>query len=622
MARLSYLLRRGASYYARVRVPLDLVDTIGRKELVKALGTKDELDAKRLMWSVVESWNRQFDDMRARRILTADDKADATWQHYTATLERDEQTRQAAPTQVQIDAATEAAVERVQREKIDVRDPLAALDASLDIMVLKGGREFDANARRVKLDTMRKHLAEGETALIAHEVDAYIDQNKLLIDPLSPDRGDIARRMMRAEVEALARTLERDKGDYTGRPYDPIVKPATGTSREQAKPGETIMELFVNYERENPKSITADTLKQARRDIGTFVDYVGSTCPVHRIDKKAVREWKALLMRYPVKATETKDFAGMKIAQIVRHNEKVGKPLLTPRTVNRYLASLGAFCNWLVNHGYLDQNPTAGMALAKEKKISTVPFTADQMNALFKSPLFTGCQSADEWRNIAKPGNITIRDHRFWVPLVMLYSGARPAEIAQLAVADVRKEHGHWIMHITTEGEGDKSVKTRGSMRVLPVHPELIRLGFIKYRDGMENAGQQRLFPEAKRNSRGQMIAEFSREFGRYLTRIGMKEGRGLSLYSFRHGATDALRRAGYLDDQFGFILGHTSGSTTGRYGIMPQGMLEQRVELINAIVYAGLEIDHLYERTRSIDEGIITVANSPSVDARGPQAL
>lgn len=33
--------------------------------------------------------------------------------------------------------------------------------------------------------------------------------------------------MMRAEIEALHRTLERDRGNYTGQPTDPLVKPAT-----------------------------------------------------------------------------------------------------------------------------------------------------------------------------------------------------------------------------------------------------------------------------------------------------------------------------------------------------------------------------------------------------------
>lgn len=594
MARLSYIIRRGASYYARVRVPLDLVETLGRQELVKALGTKDEHEAKRRMWPVVDAWFREFDDLRARLILTENDKAEATWQHYTATLDRDEQARQAAPGEAQIKAATEAAVERVQREGIDVRDPLATLDAGLEAMALKKRLDVEAMHRRAKLNDMRQHLASGETALITHEVEAFIEQNRLLIDPLSPDRGDLARRMMRAEVEALEGTLKRDKGDYSHTPTDSIVKPATGGSRERAKPGETVMELFEQYAAENPKGIAVDTIAQARRDVGSFSDYIGPHCPVNRIDKKAVREWKALLMKYPVKATETREFAGMSLTQIVRHNEKVGKPIISHRTVNRYLSGLSAFCSWLVNHGYLNQHPAEGMFLKKPKERTTLPFTVDQLNTLFKTPLFVGCRSADEWRNVAKPGNSRIRDHRYWVPLIMLFSGARPAEIAQLDVADVKQEHGHWIMHITTEGEGDKSVKTAGSMRVVPVHPELIKLGFISYRNGMERTGNSRLFPEAKRNSRGQMIAEFSREFGRYLTRINLKNGRGLSLYSFRHGAADAFRRAGHLDEQFGYILGHTSGSMTGRYGNLPQGMLQQRVELVNSIAYPGLQLKHL----------------------------
>ena len=92
-----------------------------------------------------------------------------------------------------------------------------------------------------------------------------------------------------------------------------------------------------------------------------------------------------MLLKLPVKATETKAFAGLTLAQIVRKNEEVGKPVVQPRTVNRYLSSLGAFCGWLVAHGYIDANPCNDMLLAKEKKVSTLPFTTDQLNALFRS---------------------------------------------------------------------------------------------------------------------------------------------------------------------------------------------------------------------------------------------
>ncbi|WP_152046742.1 site-specific integrase [Aureimonas psammosilenae] len=592
MARLTYLERRGAVYYARIDVPVDLVAHYGTTTKKKSLRTKEEAVAKVRLWPVVEAWRLEFEDVLSRRAITDDDKADAVWRHYIGALERDEERRKRLPGQAEIDAASLEMFARVRETKLDIKDPLAILDATLEVKALEQARELDARARKAKLDDLCKHLVKGETALIAHEVDAYAEANKLIVERGSDEWNDLARKMMRADIETLERTMERDRGDYSGSPKDPIVRPAAGGHREQAKAGETIMELFEIYASENPKGISADTLNQARRDVGTFVETVGRTCPVHRIDKRAVRDWKALLVRYPVKATETKAFAGMTMAQAVRENEKIGKPVLTPRTVNRYLAGLGAFSAWLVNHGYLNANPVEGMSLAKKKERSTSPFTTDQLNTLFDSPLFTGAQSATEWRLIARAGKVLIRDHRYWVPLVMLYSGARPAEIAQLAVSDVREEHGVWIMHITTEGEGDKQVKTAGSMRVVPIHSELIRLGFLKHHKEMKATGQARLFPEAKRNNRGQMIAEFSREFGRYLERIGLKEGRGVSLYSFRHGAVDALRRAGYLDEQFGFLLGHTKGTMTGRYGHLPQGMLRQRVELVEAIGYTGFHID------------------------------
>lgn len=187
-----------------------------------------------------------------------------------------------------------------------------------------------------------------------------------------------------------------------------------------------------------------------------------------------------------------------------------------------------------------------------------------------------------------------IRDHRYWVPLIMLFSGARPGEIGQLAIDDLREEHGQWIMHITDDGDGEKSVKNDNSRRILPVHEELLGLGLIDRHSRLKQAGQTRLFPEAKRNSRGQMMADFSRMFSRYLSGLGIKNGRGYSQYSFRHGAADALRRAGYLDHEFKFLMGHGDTSMTGRYGMIPQGLLEKRVELINAIAYPGLDIEHL----------------------------
>jgi integrase len=213
----------------------------------------------------------------------------------------------------------------------------------------------------------------------------------------------------------------------------------------------------------------------------------------------------------------------------------------------------------------------------------TQVFTPDQLKVLFASPLFTSCASDTLWH---KPGAHLIRDHRYWLPHVMMWSGARPGEIAQLLVTDVKELHGHWVMHITEEGGGDKRVKTRGSQRVVPIHSRLIELGFLDHWRNAMAAGQARLFPEAVRSSTGQMAHLFETKFGKYLTKLGLKEGRGLSLYSFRHGFADAMRRAGYMDEEFGFLMGHSKTTTTGIYGQLPEGMLEKRVRMIEAVSY------------------------------------
>jgi integrase len=597
MAQVSHLFRRGSAWSARIRVPLDLVETAGKKELVKALGTSDHAEAKRRLYPVLADWQREFDDLRSRRALIPSDRDNAVWDHYAATLERDDINRANLPGQSEIEGITAELLAKVNRNEITGTDPLSMIDATLELKVAQKALEVSADVRKAKLADLRKHLSKGETALIAHEVDEYLRQNRLLVERSTPDWISLARHMIRAEIQALERTLERDRGDYSGQPTDPLVKPAIGPRRETAKQGETIMDIFEIFGSENPRGVAKDRVNQCRRDIGTFVELVGASFPIAKITKAEVRDWKQLLSKYPVKATETKAFAGMNIKQIIKANEKVGKPVIADRTVNRYLSSLGAFLTWAVDNGYLDKNPTEGLMLNKETKAPTYPFKTEQLVTLFSSPWFAGCKSADEWRNVSKPGDVLIRDHRFWVPLIMMFSGARPGEIGQLAVNDVRQQHGHWIMHITTEGdetEEGKSVKTEGSMRVVPVHPELVRLGFIRYHEQRVKDGGSALFPNAVRNARGQMMADLSREFGRYLTKIGLKTGRGLSLYSFRHGAADALRRGGFLDQQFGFILGHTEASMTGKYGIMPQGMLEQRVELVNAIAYPSLNFDHL----------------------------
>lgn len=58
---------------------------------------------------------------------------------------------------------------------------------------------------------------------------------------------------------------------------------------------------------------------------------------------------------------------------------------------------------------------------------------------------------------------------------------------------------------------------------------------------------------------------------------------------------TDALRDAGFYDYEYGTaILGHANSTMTGRYGHIPQGTLQARKRMIEAVTFEGVDFDHL----------------------------
>src|SRR5690349_12926065 len=84
-------------------------------------------------------------------------------------------------------------------------------------------------------------------------------------------------------------------------------------------------------------------------------------------------------------------------------------------------------------------------------------------------------------RNYQQAGDHRIKDHRFWAPLIGLFSGARLNEIGQLRKGDVERVAEIWCFRITDEGEDERSVKTSAGKRVVPMHQELIQLGLLDY---------------------------------------------------------------------------------------------------------------------------------------------
>jgi integrase len=152
---------------------------------------------------------------------------------------------------------------------------------------------------------------------------------------------------------------------------------------------------------------------------------------------------------------------------------------------------------------------------------------------------------------------------------------------------------------VIEDEETGRSVKTETSVRAVPIHPELVRIGFIEFVDGVRRSGGQsaRLFPELQQGSKGGFGEAFSKFFGRYKRSLGIDNENSV-FHSFRHGFKDALRAAGVNEDVNDALTGHGGGNAVAR-GYGSDDMVRRfGFATLNAAVekaqYPGLDLSHL----------------------------
>ena len=242
----------------------------------------------------------------------------------------------------------------------------------------------------------------------------------------------------------------------------------------------------------------------------------------------------------------------------------------SPRTVNSHLATLGAFCQWLLARGELfGDNPARGHTL-RSKKVSAaderLAFEPAEVQALLEA--------------------VAGAPHVGYSQLVwfMAYTGARNEEVAQLRRGDVRQQDGIWVFDLTTMDEGQRR-KTSASRRLVPVHTRLQGSMGMQVRQPSEDPAESLL---GLQEQNGRWAYSASRWVNdRVLPKLKkdgvVRDDKRLTLYSLRHSVTTQLKHKGIPEDLLAELVGHTNSSmTTGRYGKRyPVGKLKEVVELI-----------------------------------------
>jgi integrase len=178
-------------------------------------------------------------------------------------------------------------------------------------------------------------------------------------------------------------------------------------------------------------------------------------------------------------------------------------------------------------------------------------------------------------------------------------------EATQLYTEDVKERRGIHFLAIREEREDgskcDKRLKTKQSKRDVPIHPELIRIGFLDFvADRRKDGASPRLFSELSAGKTGYFSNPFSKWFARFVeTALGRSTE--ATFHSFRHQFRDATRAARLSVESVARLAGWESGDPNQQRQIFQYGggdeLLHMLAEDIAKVEFPALNLSHLYTR-------------------------
>jgi len=601
MSAMPYLIKHPSGvYYAQRKVPERLQRAVPQvlkndKErlifLKRSLGTKDKRQANISIKPVLIDFDRIIREAEAlenskpptRTTLTTAEIDRMAEYVYAKALAWDERFRVGGRDQLQRDLVT------LRKEaKSKGRDPNEITPfyrfEDLPKYGLSAAQLSGNRAQLVDdLAATREALALSNISAVQDEVADALDTFGIDLDPESAYYPTLGAAVLRAYVRALEDIGRRNEGHPVSAPPVPQGRLSTTSSAS----GATLQEALDDWKRERERP--EDTVSEYTRAVEMFIQLHGNI-PVADIKRSHARAYREELRLVPRTRKGALLKAGLpELSQWSR--EHPNAPKVSAGTVNKQLgavqaiASLG-FRSGLVPDDVSWSDPFKDMRLEEEQSGRT-SFVAGELKSIFDTPLFT----AHEWPKGAK-GAAGV-----WLPLLALFSGARQGEIAGLQATNVQHEIDTPLLFIVADRKVGKTLKTKISERVIPVHPQLVKLGFLEYVKERASGGESAwLFPTVAPDEYRALDA-WSKWFSRYMrTKAGVTDTNKV-FHSFRHRFQDALRHATPDEELRDAIQGRSNQSVSRGYGA--KAMLDRwGAELLGNTVakisYPGLDLSRV----------------------------
>ncbi|MBB6229532.1 integrase [Polymorphobacter multimanifer] len=460
----------------------------------------------------------------------------------------------------------QAAVEFFDRMAKDVDQPR---QLSID--------HFDEDIE-FNVEESRRRMAEIDQQLVRSEFDGVILRRATeLIASVGNEFGELpldlrrvalqlTARAERAQLDRLIHLLKKPASSFhstdelfqvhrlqehpTLSVFQPIV---TGVTLNQAIAG--------HVEWMTSRGLGHSQLEEFARVMRWMLEQVGEDRLLASISKEQLRGFRDDICRLTTKMQG-------KSSSFQQRLTKDPERRIKSDTAIRYWNYAKTLFSHATEEGLIPSDPAAGLNIARrkgEQKRTPEPFSQGELQHLFVTPLFAGCHSVHRPR---QPGDCHRRDGRWWSVVLLMHTGLRAGELAQLVPEDF--DFSDPIPHLKVrleDGSGKrvKTTKNDASVRDIPILPQLIKLGLREFVNARAKAKTARVFVEF-RLGEGRSSDGMTKFWTPYLRAFGLwKEGRATHVW--RHTVAANLRSHGVADEDIGALFGHSPQTVTGGYG-------------------------------------------------------
>lgn len=424
-------------------------------------------------------------------------------------------------------------------------------------------------------------------------------------------------------AEVLKDSWRAGRQAELGRPVTPPRYPALTSGPDESQDGNKAMDdrgalpvsRYFNevYLPARTRELAANTVKVKRQALDLFGELVGDP-PLYLLSRAQVADFQRDLKWLPDQRFLTGSNATMPKRELVQLQQagKAQLKRLGAGTIVKHVQNLKELLGFAHSEGHIRLNPALGMrnvkASAENPSVEKRPFTLGELQAIFSQPLYAGCKS-DTVNGVFKPGDVRIRDERFWVTFLLFLTGARASEIAGLERSEVTIADG--MCRVVFKNTPLRRLKNSESERVIPLHPWALATGFDRYLNTL-SAGSSAVFPNLVRavaaaggfgedDEKLDGISLF-RQFNRtILGHVGLRDDPTVSLHSFRHVFEDAMTGRDIPSEVMFRLTGRTIGSTRAIYTKSLPADENRRAQLaadymrhVERIDFGGLDLTHL----------------------------